>query len=42
MGTLACVSLPALDMLIAVGGNGKAQYGIQAQYLIDRCDGLAS
>jgi len=40
MGTLRCVSLPALEMLIAVGGNGKAQYGIQAQYLIDRCDGL--
>jgi adenosylhomocysteine nucleosidase len=34
------VSLPALDLLIAVGGNGKAQYGIQAQYLIDRCDGI--
>jgi adenosylhomocysteine nucleosidase len=27
-------------MLLAVGGNGKAQYGIQAQYLIDRCQGL--
>jgi adenosylhomocysteine nucleosidase len=40
MGSLNCVSLPTLDMLIAVGGNGKAQYGIQAQYLIDRCDGI--
>ncbi len=40
MGALDCVSLPSLDMLIAIGGNGKAQYGIQAQYLIDRCDGV--
>ena len=40
IGALDCVSLPPLDMLIAVGGNGKAQYGIQAQYLIDRCDGV--
>ncbi len=39
-GALDCVSLPSLDMLIAVGGNGKAQYGIQAQYLIDRWDGI--
>jgi adenosylhomocysteine nucleosidase len=40
IGTLDCVLLPALDVLIAVGGNGKAQYGIQAQYVIDRCDGI--
>ena len=40
MEALDCVSVPALDMRIAVGGNGKAQYGIQAQYLIDRCDGI--
>lgn len=39
-GALDCVALPALDMLLAVGGNGKAQYGVQAQYLIDRCDGV--
>jgi hypothetical protein len=39
MRALNCVLLPSLDMLLAVGGNGKAQYGIQAQYLIDRCDG---
>jgi adenosylhomocysteine nucleosidase len=32
------VLLPTVDMLLAVGGNGKAQYGIQAQYLIDRSD----
>jgi hypothetical protein len=40
VGLLDCVSLPVLDMLIAVGGNGNAQYGIQAQYLIDRCEGI--
>ena len=40
IGVLDCVALPALDMLIAAGGNGKAQYGIQAQYLIDRLDGI--
>jgi adenosylhomocysteine nucleosidase len=40
VAVMDCVSLPTLDMLIAVGGNGKAQYGIQAQYLIDRCDGI--
>jgi adenosylhomocysteine nucleosidase len=39
VGALDCVSLPSLDMLVGVGGNGKAQYGIQAQYLIDRCAG---
>jgi adenosylhomocysteine nucleosidase len=40
VGVMDCVSFPALDLLIAVGGNGKAQYGIQAQYLIDRCAGV--
>jgi adenosylhomocysteine nucleosidase len=39
LGTLDGVSIPSLDMLVAVGGNGKAQFGIQAQYLIDRCGG---
>ena len=39
-GVLHCISFPSLDMLIAVGGNGKAQYGIHAQYLIDRWDGI--
>jgi len=39
IGTLRCAFLPALDMLVAVGGNGKAQFGVQAQYLIDRSPG---
>jgi adenosylhomocysteine nucleosidase len=38
LGVLNCVSLPSLDMVLAVGGNGKTQFGIQAQYLLDRCD----
>lgn len=40
IGVLDCLSVPALDMLVAPGGNGKAQFGIQAQYVIDRCDGV--
>jgi adenosylhomocysteine nucleosidase len=40
LGALDCFALPALDMLLATGGNGKAQYGIQAQYLIDRSAGI--
>jgi len=39
LGSQACLSLPSLDMLLSVGGNGKAQFGIQAQYLIDRNEG---
>jgi adenosylhomocysteine nucleosidase len=34
VGRLRCTLLPALDMLVAVGGNGKAQFGLQAQHLI--------
>lgn len=37
VGALKCTSVPSLDMLIAVGGNGKAQFGVQAQHLIDHC-----
>jgi adenosylhomocysteine nucleosidase len=37
IGSLDCVTVPALDLIVAVGGNGKAQFGVQAQYLIDRC-----
>jgi adenosylhomocysteine nucleosidase len=39
VGVLDCVQLPSLDMLLGVGGNGKAQFGIHAQYLMDRCGG---
>jgi adenosylhomocysteine nucleosidase len=34
-GRITCAWLPALDMFVGVGGNGKAQFGVQAQHLID-------
>ena len=37
VGRLRCTLIPALDMLVTVGGNGKAQFGLQAQHLIDQC-----
>jgi adenosylhomocysteine nucleosidase len=37
VGGLTCTSLPALNAILAVCGNGKTQFGVQAQYLIDRC-----
>src|SRR5688500_2934160 len=40
IGSLSCVSLPSIDVLLSLGGNGKSQYGVQAQYLIDRCPGI--
>lgn len=37
LGVLPCFVLPDLDMLVAVGGNGKAQFAAQTQYVLDRC-----
>ena len=37
IGSLSCMSLPSIDMLLSTGGNGKSQFGVQAQYVIDRC-----
>jgi adenosylhomocysteine nucleosidase len=37
LGVLPCSVLPDLDMLVAVGGNGKAQFAAQTQYVLDRC-----
>ena len=37
VGALRCTSVPSLDMLIATGGNGKAQFAVQAQHLLDQC-----
>lgn len=37
VGALSCTALPSLDMVIGVGGVGKAQYGVQAQHLLDHC-----
>jgi adenosylhomocysteine nucleosidase len=36
-GTLTCTLMPSLDMNVAVGGVGKAQFGVQAQHLLDHC-----
>lgn len=36
-GRITCAAIPTLDVLIAVGGHGKAQFATQAQYLISRC-----
>ena len=37
IGTQKCASVPALDMLVAVGGHGKTQFAVQTQHLIDLC-----
>jgi adenosylhomocysteine nucleosidase len=37
IGALPCTAVPSLDMLVAVGGNGKAQFGVQTQHLIGHC-----
>ena len=37
IGALTCSVIPALDMIIGIGGVGKAQFGVQAQHLLDRC-----
>ena len=37
IGALTCAVVPALDMIIGIGGVGKAQFGVQAQHLLDRC-----
>jgi hypothetical protein len=39
VGQIKCTAFPGAGMLVAVGGHGKAQFAVQAQYLIDRCPG---
>lgn len=41
-GKLTCYELTQLQLVVAVGGLGKAQFGVQTQYLIDRIEGLDS
>jgi adenosylhomocysteine nucleosidase len=36
VGRLQCWNVPGLQLLLAVGGHGKTQFAIQAQYLLDR------
>ncbi len=35
VGTLKCTAVPSLDVVVAHGGHGKAQFAVQAQHLID-------
>ena len=37
VGRLQCAYVPVLDVLVAVAGNGKAQFAVQTQHLIERC-----
>jgi adenosylhomocysteine nucleosidase len=39
-GRLPARSLPSLGAVLAVGGNGKTQFGIQTQYLLDHIEGV--
>jgi adenosylhomocysteine nucleosidase len=36
VGAMVCFAIPSLDMVVAIGGHGKTQFAVQAQYLIDR------
>lgn len=35
VGMLRCTAIPSLDMVVATGGHGKAQFAAQTQHLID-------
>jgi adenosylhomocysteine nucleosidase len=37
IGRIQCAAVPLLDLVVAVAGNGKAQFAVQAQHLIDQC-----
>ena len=39
-GILACHESSELQIIVAQGGLGKAQFGVQTQYLLDRIDGV--
>ena len=41
-GRLTCYELTQLHVVVALGGLGKAQFGVQTQYLIDRVEDLDS
>jgi adenosylhomocysteine nucleosidase len=40
VGEFNCRSLPSLNAILAVCGNGKVQFGVRAQYVIDRCSDI--
>lgn len=35
VGTMTCTVVPSLDVIVAEGGHGKAQFAVRAQHLID-------
>jgi len=37
IGSLTCSVIAPLDMVVGVGGVGKAQFSVQAQHLLDHC-----
>lgn len=39
LGSLSGITAPSLGLTVALGGNGKAQFAAQTQYLIDRVPG---
>ncbi len=41
-GKQVCYELTQLQVVVALGGLGKAQFGVQTQYLIDRIEDLES
>lgn len=41
-GKLNCYELTQLQVVVALGGLGKVQFGVQTQYLIDRIEDLDS
>lgn len=36
VGRMTCHGIPALDLIVAAAGHGKAQFALQTQYLVDR------
>lgn len=41
VGRLQCASVALLDLLVAVAGQGKAQFAVQTQHLIEHCPDAA-
>jgi adenosylhomocysteine nucleosidase len=39
-GRLPTIEFPALDLILAQGGLGKVQFGLQTQHLLDHCPSI--
>ena len=37
IGRLPTIQFPELDLILAQGGLGKTQFGLQTQHLLDHC-----